>query len=105
MWPGFKISKHLPRVIVLLFVALLSACGSSSTSTPGVTEVKPSGALNHGVAETGVFQGHPAEVSSPRIQYMSTSIGDGLVTIGEDLLPNSMIAQSWDVSADFLSWT
>ena len=142
--PGSQISKYLPRAIVLLFVALLFACGSSATSTPAssagstsptaapqqptpvpttsggaaarptplpeatrapVTEIKPAGTLNHGVAETGIFQGHPAEASSPRIQYMSSSIGEGLVTIGQDLLPNPMIATSWEVSDDFLTWT
>ena len=147
--PGLRslLVNHIPRAIVLLFVALLFACGSSATATPGadtsstsitptaktaaeptpvpttageavarptplpeatrapVTEVKPAGALNHGVAETGIFQGHPSEVSSPRIQYMSSSIGEGLVTIGQDLLPNPMIATSWDISEDFLTWT
>ena len=139
-------SKHLPRAIVLIFVALLFACGSSATSTPAastggsstaptaaaqqptpvpttgsvaasrptplpeatrapVTEVKPAGTLNHGVSETGIFQGHPSEASSPRIQYMSSSVGEGLVTIGQDLLPNPMIATSWEVSDDFLTWT
>lgn len=130
--------------MVLLFVALLFACGSSATSTPSssgsttdsptaapqpttgssssgsttarptalpeatrvpITEVKPVGTLNHGVAETGIFQGHPSEASSPRVQYMSSSIGEGLVTIGEEILPNPMIALSWDISDDFLTWT
>ncbi|MDE0824869.1 MAG: hypothetical protein OSB07_13005 [Dehalococcoidia bacterium] len=130
--------------MVLLFVALLFACGSLATSTPSssgsttdsptaapqpttgssssggttarptalpeatrvpVTEVKPVGTLNHGVAETGIFQGHPSEASSPRVQYMSSSIGEGLVTIGEDILPNPMIALSWDISDGFLAWT
>jgi len=36
---------------------------------------------------------------------MSSSIGEGLVTIGQDLLPNPMIATSWEVSDDFLTWT
>tara|TARA_B000000460_G_scaffold221980_1_gene174357 strand:+ start:30 stop:1925 length:1896 start_codon:yes stop_codon:yes gene_type:complete len=147
---GSHISRFLPRAIVLLFVALLFACGSSATSTPVTStssaaptaapqkaakapakapaaaaatavpgrptplpqaakapaaKVKPAGILNHGVAETGIFQGHPTEVSSPRIQYMSSSVGEGLVTIGRDLQPNPMIATSWEVSDDFLEWT
>ena len=147
---GSHISRLLPRAIVLLFVALLFACGSSATSTPVTStssaaptaapqkaakapakapaaaaatavpgrptplpqaakapaaKVKPAGILNHGVAETGIFQGHPTEVSSPRIQYMSSSVGEGLVTIGRDLQPNPMIATSWEVSDDFLEWT
>ena len=141
------ISRYLPRAVVLLFVALLFACGSSATSTPVASttssaaptaapqkssqapaktaatavpgrptplpqatrapeaKIKASGVLNHGVPETGIFQGHPTEVSSPRIQYMSSSVGEGLVTIGRDLMPNPMIATSWEVSEDFLTWT
>ena len=36
---------------------------------------------------------------------MSSSIGEGPVTIGEEILPNPMIALSWDISDDFLTWT
>ena len=36
---------------------------------------------------------------------MSSSIGEGLVTIGEDIQANPMIAASWDISEDFLTWT
>ena len=140
---GPQIMKHLPKAIVLLFVALLFACGSSATATPSgapsptarsqvtavpstgggaaaatpvptamaqATEapsamVKPSGTINIGQRETGIFQGHPSQASSPRIQFLSSSIGEGLVTIREDLLPNPMVARSWDISADFLTWT
>jgi ABC-type transport system substrate-binding protein len=143
-----RVRKHWTIGIVLLFTALILACGSSATAIPEtsapsspsqpaatsapaatsvpsaavvppasrptplpvatrapVTELKASGTLNHGVAETGIFQGHPTEASSPRVQYMSSSIGEGLVTIGQDLQPNPMIATSWDVSEDFLEWT
>jgi len=93
------------------------AAKAAATAVPGrptplpqatrapAAKVTSTGTLNHGVAETGIFQGHPSEVSSPRIQYMSSSVGEGLVTIGRDLQPNPMIAVSWDVSEDFLEWT
>ncbi|MCI0830666.1 MAG: hypothetical protein J4N67_11075, partial [Chloroflexi bacterium] len=106
---GPQIMKHLPKAIVLLFVALLFACGSSATATPSgapsptavsqvtavpstgggaaaatpvptamaqATEapsamVKPSGTINIGQRETGIFQGHPSQASSPRIQFLS----------------------------------
>ena len=141
-----QVRKHWTIGIVLLFAALILACGSSATAVPPattapsvptatsapaatsvpsaavvppasrptalpeatrapVTEVKVSGILNHGVPETGIFQGHPTEASSPRVQFMSSSVGEGLVTIGQDLQPNPMIATSWDVSEDFLEWT
>ena len=140
-----RIIKHLPRAIVLLFVALLFACGSSATATsvpaaaattaaptavpattapstgggpaptavptamPEATQapamVAPAGTINIGQRETGIFQGHPSQASSPRIQFLSSSIGEGLVTIREDLLPNPMIASSWEISSDSLTWT
>jgi ABC-type transport system substrate-binding protein len=76
----------------------------AATRAP-VSEVKPTGSLNHGVQETGIFQGHPSEASSPRVQFMSSSIGEGLVAIGEDIGANPMIAESWEISDDFLTWT
>ena len=90
--------------------AKATAVPGRPTPLPKVAEApagraKPTGSLNHGVAETGIFQGHPSEVSSPRIQYMSSSVGEGLVTIGRDLGPNPMIATRWDISDDFLEWT
>ena len=36
---------------------------------------------------------------------MSSSIGEGFVSIGEDLLPRPMLMASWDISEDFLTWT
>ena len=36
---------------------------------------------------------------------MSSSIGEGLVAIGEDIQANPMIATAWDISEDFLTWT
>ena len=85
--------------------AAATAVPGRPTPLPKVTEApagraKPTGTLNHGVAETGIFQGHPTEVSSPRIQYMSSSVGEGLVTIGRDLGPNPMIATCREYAAD-----
>ncbi|MCH8988356.1 MAG: ABC transporter substrate-binding protein [Chloroflexi bacterium] len=74
-----------------------------ATAAPAM--VAPSGTINIGQRETGIFQGHPSQASSPRIQFLSSSIGEGLVTIREDLLPNPMVAESWDISDDFLTWT
>ncbi|MCI0904441.1 MAG: hypothetical protein J4N75_13165, partial [Chloroflexi bacterium] len=96
--------RHLPKAIVLLFVALLFACGSSATATPASSgstsptavppqatsapstggaaaptavptaavqatkappaKVKPTGTINYGVPETGIFDGHPRKISS-----------------------------------------
>jgi len=129
-----RLIRHLPKTIVLLFVALLFACGSSATATPQASspaptarpqataaaaaaptavpqataapaKVVPSGTLNIGLRETGIFQGHPNQASSPRIQFLASSIGEGFVSIGEDLLPRPRLMASWEISDDFLTWT
>jgi len=135
--PKFSLSKHLPKAIVLLFVALLFACGSSATATPvpstsveptavpattapGATPVptavmeateappamaEPAGTINMGQKETGIFEAHPSMSSSPRIQFTSSSVGEGLITTAPDLSANPMLAASWEISENFLEWT
>mgnify|MGYP002882803081 CR=1 FL=1 len=142
--------RHLPKAIVLLFVALLFACGSSATATPdssgGTTpksapqattapaatsapstggsvpptavptaavqatkappaKVKPTGVINYGVPETGIFQGHPRELSSPRVQYSAISYGESMWAIQPDLTAGPLLATEWSISDDFLTWT
>ncbi|MCH9017240.1 MAG: hypothetical protein IIB89_05700 [Chloroflexi bacterium] len=144
--------RHLPKAIVLLFVALLFACGSSATATPasssgtvaptavppaptssarptsqpsaigGVTPtpvptaavqatraapaaVKPTGTINYGVKETGIFEAHPRFISSPRYQYVAVTAGESMVTINPDLSPGPYLAVEWSISDDFLVWT
>ena len=132
------VSRHLTKAVVLLFVALLFACGSSATATPESTsggdtsapsatsapstndsaptavpqateappaKVAPAGTINMGQKETGIFEAHPSKSSSPRIQFTSSSVAEGLVTTNPDLSPGPMLAKSWEVSDDFLTWT
>ena len=58
-----------------------------------------------GQKETGIFEAHPSKSSSPRIQFTSSSVAEGLVTTNPDLSPGPMLAKSWEVSDDFLTWT
>ena len=124
--------RHWPQVVILLFVAFLVACGSSATATsapsntteptatagsgetptatPKDTEappamVAPAGTINMGQKETGIFEAHPSKSSSPRIQFTSSSVGEGLITANPDLSAGPMLAASWSVSDDFLTWT
>jgi peptide/nickel transport system substrate-binding protein len=140
------IFRHLPKAVVLLFVALLVACGSSATATPQsdggttsptsapqatavpatsggspqatavptaavqatkspATSMKPTGVINYGVPETGIFQGHPRELSSPRVQYAAVSYGESMWAIQPDLSPGPLLATEWSISDDFLTWT
>ncbi len=131
--------RYWPQAIVLLFAALLVACGSSATATPvpstggsiaptpttaatstgsgsaptavpQATEaspamVAPAGTINMGQKETGIFEAHPSMRSSPRIQFTSSSVAEGLITTAPDLSASPMLAASWSVSDDFLTWT
>ena len=132
------VSRHLTKGVVLLFVALLFACGSSATATPvpstggdtpAATEAPasgssassptavpkateapeakaaPAGVINMGQKETGIFEAHPSMSSSPRIQFTSSSVGEGLITTGKDLAAQPMLAASWEISDNFLEWT
>ncbi len=137
-----RITKHLPKAIFVLFLALLFACGSSATATPvpaaptsaplptaipataAPTAVSaplptampqatqapagraaPAGTINYGTRETGIFQGHTREASSPRVQFLSLSIGEGLIRVADDLGALPQLAEAWEISDDFLTWT
>ena len=140
--------SNLTKAIVLLFVALLFACGSSATATPQSdgestssaskataipatsapstggsaaptaiptpavqatkappAAMKPTGVINYGVPETGIFQGHPRELSSPRVQYAAVSYGESMWAIQPDLSAGPLLATEWSISDDFLTWT
>ena len=126
--------RNWPQALVLLIVALLVACGSSATATPSPSDsgptpttaatassstptaavegtdappamVVPSGTINMGQKETSIFEAHPSKSSSPRIQFTSSSVGEGLITTNRDLSAGPRLAASWSVSDDFLTWT
>ena len=109
--------RFWPQALILLFTAVLVACGSSATATPTTSgtavpqateaapEGVPSGTINMGQKETGIFEAHPSLSSSPRIQFTSSSVAEGLITTQADLSAGPMLAASWSVSDDFLTWT
>ncbi len=82
----------------------------TSTPRPAPTRVvetthKPEGELNYGVKETGIFEGHPRFISSPRVQYSAVTFGESMVTIQQDLSPGPLLAAEWDISEDSRIWT
>ena len=61
--------------------------------------------MNYSVKETGVFEGHPRFMSSPRVQYSAVSFGESMVAIQPDLSPGPLLAAEWDISDDGQFWT
>ncbi len=43
--------------------------------------------------------------TSPRIQFTSSAVAEGLITTAPDLSASPMLAKSWEISDDFLTWT
>ena len=82
----------------------------TSTPKPAPTRVmetthQTEGVLNYAVKETGVFEGHPRFMSSPRVQYSAVSFGESMVTIQPDLSPGPLLAKEWDISDNGQIWT
>ncbi|MDP6228436.1 MAG: ABC transporter substrate-binding protein, partial [Dehalococcoidia bacterium] len=58
-----------------------------------------------GLPETGVFEAHPRLTPPPRISVTNLGVAEGIFTIREDLSAGGLLAESWSVSSDFLTWT
>ena len=88
-----------------------TAAAPQPTSTPrpapttAVQTHVSEGVMNYGVKETGVFEGHPRFMSSPRVQYSGVSFGESMVAIQDDLSPGPLLATEWDISDDGQFWT
>jgi len=78
-----------------------------ATPMPQVkVKAKPMGTLNVGLKEMGPFFVHPEVMKNPQIFVQSTApIGEGL--LWQDLERNAqpLLADSWEISEDFLTWT
>ncbi|MCH7712745.1 MAG: ABC transporter substrate-binding protein [Chloroflexi bacterium] len=89
-------------------VTSVPAAGVAATVAPTEAPAAmagPSGTINYGVVETGIFEGHPRFISSPRYQYVAVTAGEAMVTINPDLTPGPFLATEWSISPDFLTWT
>ena len=69
-------------------------------------DLKPAGTLNVGQKELGVYTIHPRLAPNPQIFVQGTApIGESLLTVNSDLEVVGMLAKSWEVSEDSLTWT
>jgi peptide/nickel transport system substrate-binding protein len=58
-----------------------------------------------GHPDIGPFTFHPTTVGNPQIYVVSTTLGEGLVHFDKDKVVQPMLAESWSISPDFLTWT
>ena len=118
-------------IALLSALAFIIACGSSATEAPPTTaattapaqaeatavptaapapteamepETEDASVLNYGVKETGVFEGHPRFMSSPRVQYSAVSFGESMVAIQPNLSPGPLLATEWSISDNGQIW-
>ena len=67
---------------------------------------KPEGTLNVGLREMGPFFVHPQVMTYPQILVQGTApIGEGLLHMDLDRNFMGLLAESWSISDDFLTWT
>ena len=78
-----------------------------ATPLPKVkVKVKPVGSINVGLKEMGPFFVHPEVMKNPQIFVQSTApIGEGLLWQDLDRQSQPLLADSWSISEDFLTWT
>ena len=68
--------------------------------------VEPEGTLNTGLKEMGPFFLHPSNLGNPQIFVHGTApIGEGLLQKDINREVSGLLAKSWEVSEDFLTWT
>ena len=67
---------------------------------------EPMGTLNTGLKETGPFFLHPSSLGNPQIFVHGTApIGEGLLQQDLNRDVSGLLAKSWEISEDFLTWT
>ena len=77
-----------------------SATGNTATAA------EPEGTLNTGLKETGPFFLHPSTLGNPQIFVHGTApIGEGLLQKDINREVSGLLAKSWEISEDFLTWT
>ena len=77
---------------------------ASSDATAGAVE--PMGTLNTGLKEMGPFFLHPSNLGNPQIFVHGTApIGEGLLQQDLNREVSGLLAESWEVSEDYLTWT
>ena len=87
-------------------IPVATAVATVPADTPTTATEQPTGTLSVGQKELGPFMGHPRLAVNPQIFVQGTApVGESLLTVNSDLEPVGMLAKSWEVSEDALTWT
>ena len=87
-------------------IPVATAVATVPADTPTTATEQPTGTLSVGQKELGPFTGHPRLAVNPQIFVQGTApVGESLLTVNSDLEPVGMLAKSWEVSEDALTWT
>ena len=79
---------------------------SAAPSGDTAMAAEPMGTLNTGLKEMGPFFLHPSNLGNPQIFVHGTApIGEGLLQKDIHREVSGLLAKSWEVSEDFLTWT
>ena len=78
----------------------------AASSDAAAQAVEPMGTLNTGLKEMGPFFLHPSSLGNPQIFVHGTApIGEGLLHQDLNRDVHGLLAESWEVSEDYLTWT
>ena len=87
-------------------IPVATAVATVPADTPTTATEQPTGTLSVGQKELGPFTGHPRLAVNPQIFVQGTApVGESLLTVNSGLEPVGMLAKSWEVSEDALTWT
>jgi ABC-type transport system substrate-binding protein len=79
---------------------------ADATPTPASPAATvPTGTLNVGQTGLGPYMGHPRLTPNPQLYVNSTAITEGLLTHDNTGQVVPLLAESWSISEDFLTWT
>ena len=83
-----------------------TAMPAATEATTSTMAFEPAGKITMGQEEINVFSGHPKLSVNPQLFVISTApVVEGLMAWNSDLEAVPLLAESWSISDDFLTWT
>ena len=92
-----EVIKEVEKEIVVVATPMPSGAASGA--------MQPAGELNIGHSSLGTFIYHPSIAGNPGIFVVSTTMGEGLVRFDENRRASPLLAESWSIAEDTLTWT